>query len=53
MKKELAIELRLGQTSGLSEAINKAGDVIQVFKVDIAKSSRLLKLTYDGGWSVS
>jgi hypothetical protein len=53
-KNEFEIELRLGQNSALTDAVNKAGDVIQVFKLDISKSSRLLKLAYAGGtWTPS
>jgi hypothetical protein len=51
---ELVVELRLGQASALAKAIEKSGEVLQVFKVDISRSSRLLKLSHKGGkWQVS
>jgi hypothetical protein len=54
MKKELTLELRLGKSSALTNAIKAGGDVVQVFKLDITKSSRLLQLTYgSSGWAVS
>ena len=54
MEKELTIELRLGKSSALTNAVKAGGDVVQVFKLDITKSSRLLKLTHgDGGWALS
>ena len=42
----LVVELRLGKSSGLANAVSAGGDVVQVFKLDISKSSRLLKLSY-------
>jgi len=51
----LVVELRLGKSSALTDAVKRGGDVIQVFKLDISKSSRLLKLTHasGGGWTPS
>ena len=54
MKNELAVELRLGKSSALSNAVKAGGDVVQVFKVDISQSSRLLKLSNTGGgWKLT
>lgn len=50
----LVVELRLGKKAGVAEAITKAGKVLDVFKLDISKSSRLVKVAYKGGkWVVS
>ncbi|MGB0112925.1 MAG: DUF4157 domain-containing protein, partial [Ilumatobacteraceae bacterium] len=40
----LVVELRLGKSSAIADAVRAGGDVVQVFKLDISKSSRLLKL---------
>lgn len=50
----LVVQLRLGKQAGITDAINKAGKVIDVFKMDISKSSRLVKVAYKGSkWVVS
>ncbi|CAN5372299.1 hypothetical protein BH23ACT3_BH23ACT3_18880 [soil metagenome] len=51
-KKKLAISLNQSKGGSLAETVlDQAGDATDVFKLEIERTSRLLKLTYaDGGW---
>jgi hypothetical protein len=49
VEKEFSITIDQSKATGLETLMNVAGDATEVFKMELERTSRLLKLTYKGG----